>query len=212
MRNFYTYLGPGNQRLHGFERQYKKARLRKQGFTTKGEAEAELRRMMDDVDATERGEVRTKPTTAQEALNIYKRNLEVRAKDKDYQYSHNVRSNCKVLQEFVDRFRPSRLIRECTETDLREFYQMLCFRPTLSQNSTAVFVGRVQGMLKAAQRAKPDLVNWLRPTLTVNAKLSLSGAWLSRVEYRKLVLTLVDPPWRHRVAQSEMRFGGTPVT
>ena len=55
-------------------------------------------------DATERGEVRTNPTTAQEALNIYKRNLEVRAKDKDYQYAHNVRSNCKVLQEFVDQF------------------------------------------------------------------------------------------------------------
>ena len=75
----------------------------------------------------------------------------MRAKDKGYQYGHNVRSNCKVLQEFVDRFGPSRLIRECTETDLREFYQMLCFRPTLSQNSAAVFVGRVQGMLQAAQ-------------------------------------------------------------
>lgn len=46
--------------------------------------------MMDDIDATERGEVRTKPTTAQDALNIYKRNLEIRAKDKDCQYAHNV--------------------------------------------------------------------------------------------------------------------------
>jgi len=27
-----------------------------------------------------------------------------------------------VLQEFVDEFGPTRLIRECTETDLREFY------------------------------------------------------------------------------------------
>ncbi|HEY6803704.1 MAG TPA: tyrosine-type recombinase/integrase [Pyrinomonadaceae bacterium] len=194
MRNFYTYVGPGNQRLHGFERQYKKARLRKQGFTTKGEAEAELRRMMDDVDATERGEVRTKPTTAQEALNIYKRNLEVRAKDKDYQYGHNVRSNCKVLQEFVDRFGSTRLIRECTETDLREFYQMLCFRPTLSQNSAAVFVGRVQGMLKAAQKAKPDLVNWLRPTLSVKRKTEFERRVVEPWEYRKLVMTLLDPP------------------
>jgi len=83
--------------------------------------------MINDIDAKEHGEVRTNPTIAQEALNIYKRNLEVRAEDKDYQYAHNVRSNCKVLQEFVDRFGPSRLIRECTETDLSEFYQMLCF-------------------------------------------------------------------------------------
>jgi integrase len=149
---------------------------------------------MNDIDATERGEVRTKPTTAQEALNIYKRNLEIRAKDKDYQYAHNVRSNCKVLQEFVDRFGPSRLVRECTETDLREFYQMLCFRPTLSQNSAAVFVGRVQGMLKAAQKAKPDLVNWLRPTLTVKRKTEFERRVVEPWEYRKLVLTLLDPP------------------
>jgi hypothetical protein len=194
MRNFYTYTGPSNQRLHGFERRYKGVQLRKRGFTSKGEAEAELRRMMDDIDATERGEVRIKPTTAQEALNIYKRNLEVRAKDKDYQYAHNVRSNCKVIQEFVDRFGPTRLIRECTETDLREFYQMLCFRPTLSQNSAGAFVGRVQGMLKAAQKAKPDLVNWLRPTLTVKRKTEFERRVVEPWEYCKLVLTLLHPP------------------
>ncbi|MGI9068362.1 MAG: tyrosine-type recombinase/integrase [Pyrinomonadaceae bacterium] len=194
MRNFYTYAGPGNQRLHGFERRYKKAKLRKKGFTTKGEAEAELRRLMDEIDAAERGEVRSKPTTAQEALNIYRRNLEVRAKDKDYQYGHNVRSNCKVLQEFVDRFGPCRLIRECTETDLREFYQMLCFRPTLSQNSAAVFVGRVQGMLKAAQKAKPDLINWLRPTLTVKRKTEFERRVVEPSEYRDLVTILLNPP------------------
>ena len=194
MRNFYTYSGPGNQRLHGFERRYKTAKLRKKGFTTKSEAEAELRRLMNDIDATERGEVRTKPTTAQEALNIYTHNLEVRAKDKGYQYAHNVRSNCKVLQEFVDRFGPSRLIRECTETNLREFYQMLCFRPTLSQNSAAVFVGRVQGMLQAAQRAKPDLVNWLRPTLSVKRKTEFERRVVEPWEYAQLVNILLNPP------------------
>jgi len=194
MRNFYTYTGASNQRLHGFERRYKGVQLRKRGFTTKGEAEAELRRMMDDIDATLRGEIRVKPTTAQEALNIYKRNLEVRAKDKGYQYGHNVRSNCKVLQEFVDRFGASRLIRECTETDLREFYQMLCFRPTLSQNSAAVFVGRIQGMLKAAQKAKPDLVNWLRPTLTVKRRREFERRVVEPSEYVKLVHTLLHPP------------------
>ncbi len=194
MRNFYTYAGPGNQKLHGFERCYKQAKLRRKGFTTKAEAEAELRRLMNDIDATERGEVHTRPTTAQEALNIYKHNLEVRAKDKDYQYSHNVRSNCKVLQEFVDRFGPSRLIRECTETDLREFYQLLCFRPTLSQNSAAVFVGRVQGMLQAAQKARPDLVNWLRPTLTVKRKTEFERRVVEPWEYAQLVNTLLNPP------------------
>lgn len=31
-------------------------------------------------------------------------------------------------------------------------------------------VGRVQGMMKAFQEAKPDLVNWLRPKLKVKRK------------------------------------------
>lgn len=66
------------------------------------------------------------------------------------------------LQEFVNFFGPNRLIRECTETDLREFYQILCFRRSLNRNSAGAFIGRIQGMLKAAQRSKPDLVNWLR--------------------------------------------------
>jgi hypothetical protein len=34
--------------------------------------------------------------------------------------------------------------RECTETDLREFYQILCFRPTLNKNSAGVFISRIQ--------------------------------------------------------------------
>ncbi|HKG48508.1 MAG TPA: hypothetical protein VKB02_17355 [Pyrinomonadaceae bacterium] len=102
------------------------------------------------------------------------------AHDKGNQYGHNVRSNCKVLQEFVTAFGPTRLVREITETDLREFYQRLCFQPTISKNSAAVFVGRVQGMMKAAQEAKPDLVNWLRPKLKVNARLRTSAALSSR--------------------------------
>jgi hypothetical protein len=89
---------------------------------------------------------------------------------KEYQYAHNVKSSCKVIQEFVNYFGANRLIRECTETELREFYQILCFRRSLNKNSAGVFIGRIQGMLKAAQKAKPDLVNWLRPTLKVNRK------------------------------------------
>lgn len=194
MKNFHQYTGPGGQLLHGYMRRYKNVRLRKKGFTTKSEAEKHLRQTMNDIDAEERGEVRSKPTTAQEALNIYRRNLEVRARDKGYQYAHNVRSNCKVIQDFVDHFGPNRLIRECTETDLREFYQILCFRPTLNKNSAGVFIGRIQGMLKAAQKSKPDLVNWLRPTLKVNRTPEFEHRVVELTEYATLVHTLLDPP------------------
>jgi integrase len=194
VKNFHQYRGPGGQVLHGYMRRYKNVRLRKKGFATRTEVERHLRQAMNDIDAGERGEIRSKPTTAQEALNIYRRNLEVRARDKGYQYAHNVRSNCKVIQEFVNYFGPNRLIRECTETDLREFYQILCFRPTLNKNSAGVFIGRVQGMLKAAQKAKPDLVNWLRPTLKVNRTPEFEHRVVELAEYAALVHTLLDPP------------------
>ena len=131
-----------------------------------------------------RGEYRGKPTTAQDALDIYRRKLEVRARDKGNQYGHNVRSNCKVLQEFVRSLALLDLCARVTETDLREFYQRLCFRPTLSKNSAAVFVGRVQGMLKAAQEAKPDLVNWLRPKLEVKRKTEFERRVVEDWEYK----------------------------
>jgi hypothetical protein len=118
----------------------------------------------------------------------------VRARDKGYQYAHNVRSNCKIIQEFVDHFGPNRLIRECTETDLREFYQILCFRPTLNKNSAGVFISRIQGMLKAAQKAKPDLINWLRPTLKVNRTPEFEHRVVELTEYATLVHTLLNPP------------------
>jgi integrase len=193
-KNFYKYIGANGQALHGYERQYKGTKLRKKGFASKSDAEKDLRRAMNDLDATERGEIRTKPTTAQEALDIYRHNLNVRARDKDYQYAHNVKSNCKILQEFVDHFGPNRMIRECTETNLREFYQILCFRPTLNKNSAGVFIGRVQGMLKAAQKAKPDLVNWLRPTLKVNRTPEFERRVVEPWEYAALVNILLNPP------------------
>ena len=194
MKNFFQYSGPGGQTLHGYERQYKSKKLRRKGFATKTEAERNLRQAMNDIDALERGEVRCKPTTAQEALNIYRRSLEVKSNEKGYQYAHNVKSNCKVIQEFVNYFGPNRLIRECTETELREFYQILCFRRGLNKNSAGVFIGRVQGMLKAAQKAKPDLVNWLRPTLKVNRKPEFERRVVEDGEYVALVNTLLNPP------------------
>lgn len=194
MKNFYEYKGPNRQTLHGYIRRYKGQRLRKKGFSTRSEAEKDLRKAMNDVDAEERGEVRTKPTTAQEALDIYRRKLEIRSRDKSGQYGHNVRSNCKVIQDFVNRFGPNRLIRECTEEDLREYYQILCFKQSINQNSAAVFIGRIQGMLKAAQAKKPDLVNWLRPKLTVKRKPEFEKRVVEMWEYKKFVETLLNPP------------------
>src|SRR5215212_9056093 len=193
----YTHEAKGETR-YGYRREYKGKQLRARGFATSSDAEQHLNQAIADVDAVIRGEVRCKPTTAQDALDIYRRKLEVRARDKGNQYGHNVRSNCKVLQEFVTEFGATRLVREITETDLREFYQRLCFRPTLSKNSAAVFVRRVQGMLKAAQEAKPDLVNWLRPKLAVKRKTEFERRVVEDWEYRDVVHTLLNPPPCHK--------------
>jgi integrase len=193
----YTHEAKGQTR-YGYRREYKGKQLRARGFATSSQAEQHLNQAIADVDAVIRGEVRCKPTTAQEALNIYRRKLEVRARDKARQYHHNVNSNCKVLQDFVDEFGPTRLIRECTETDLREFYQRLRFKPTISQNSAAVFVGRLQGMLKAAQEAKPDLINWLRPKLKVTRKTEFERRVVEDWEYKALVEILLNPPAGHK--------------
>ncbi|HXD30112.1 MAG TPA: hypothetical protein VN643_03285 [Pyrinomonadaceae bacterium] len=103
--NPYLYIHEAKgQTRYGYRREYKGKQLRARGFATSSEAEQHLNQAIADVDAVIRGEVRCKPTTAQEALNIYRRKLEVRARDKARQYHHNVNSNCKVLQDFVDQF------------------------------------------------------------------------------------------------------------
>jgi integrase len=196
MKNFYAYTGPTGQRLHGYNRKYKKQVLRKRGFVTKGEAESSLRAAMSDIDAALRGEVRLTPTTAQDALDIYRRNLDVRSRDKQVQYAHTAAFTCKILQEFVDRFGPTRLVREITSTDLREFYQVLCFRMT--RNSAGLYIGNVQGMLKAAQDARPDLVNWLRPKLTVRRDTENERRVVEPHEYAALVQQLLNPPARFK--------------
>lgn len=174
-----------------YSRRYKKRRLRRKGFATKAEAEAQLRKAMNDVDAEERGEVRTAPTTCGEALKIYRRKLEVRAKDKPHGYGANIAWYCQVLQEFVDSFGPSRQVRAITETDLREFYQTLCFR--MARNSARANVARLQGMLKAAQEARPDLVNWLRPKLRMKDKTEYERRVVEPSEYAALVKALLNP-------------------
>jgi integrase len=187
----YTYNGPSGK-LHGYTKKYKKHLLRRKGFATKGDAERDLRRAMDDIDAELRGETRVKPTTMQDAHDIFRRNLEVRAKDKPYQYRYSIKHLLSEMQNFVDHFGPERLVRECTDTDLREFYQMLCFR--ISRNSAGMMIGRVQGMLKAAQRTRPDLINWIRPNLKVSRKTEHERRVVTDFEYATLIDSLLHPP------------------
>src|SRR5712671_7098711 len=81
-KNFYQYPGPGGQTLHGYQRRYKKQQLRKKGFLLKRDAEKDIRQAMDDMDASERGEIRCKPTTTQEVFDIYKRDQDIRGQAK----------------------------------------------------------------------------------------------------------------------------------
>ena len=76
--NLYQYHGPGGQKLYGYRREYKGRQLRKKGFKTKADAEHRLRQAMSDVDALERGEIRVKPTTLQEALDLANDELQKR--------------------------------------------------------------------------------------------------------------------------------------
>lgn len=191
----YTHESRGQKR-YGYRREYHGRQLRARGFATISEAEQFLNQEISDIQANERGETRCKPTTAQEALEIYRRNLDVRGRDKSHKYTVNMRSRCKQLQEFVDHFGPSRLIRECTETDLREFYQKLCFR--MARYSASTHLGQLQGMLKAAQRAKPDLVTWLRPSLATKAKTEHERRVVEDWELRDLINALLNPPPGHK--------------
>ncbi len=194
-KNFYQYIGPGNQTLYGYERQYNGKQLRKKGFTLKSAAEKHLRQAMDDIDDAARGNPRLKPTTAQEALEIYRHVLEVKARDKSDSYARNNKYKCGVIQEFVDNFGPTRPIRECTQTDLLEFYQTLCFRPSLEKNSAGTLMGSIKGMIKAAQETKPDLANWQRPKLKTSTDSKYERRVVEPWEYATLVRALLDPPF-----------------
>lgn len=193
-RNFYQYTGPNNQALHGYERQYKGRQLRKRGFPSKRAADKHLRQVIDDIDAAERGEIRVRPTTAQEAFEIYKRQQDVRGQAKSNNYKANSNLTYRILRGFVEHFGPKRLIRDCKESDLREFYQILCFRPQLHKNTAGSYMSRVQGMLKAAQDRKADLANWKRPSLKVNRTTKYERRVVELWEYATLVRILLNPP------------------
>jgi hypothetical protein len=63
---------------------------------------------MDDIDAFERGEIRSKPTTAQDAFDIYKRDQDVRGQAKSNNYKANNNSIYRILKAFVKHFGPNR--------------------------------------------------------------------------------------------------------
>jgi hypothetical protein len=68
-KRFYLYDSPHGKR-YAYRREYKRQQLRKRGFETKSEAEAHLRRAMADIDAQERGEIRSQ-RMARKATKIH---------------------------------------------------------------------------------------------------------------------------------------------
>lgn len=189
-KRFYQYATPGGK-LWAYRRVYKSKLLRKQGFTTKSEAEANLRTSMGDIDALERGEVRVIPTTMQAALNLFTRKQDVRSVEKSYAYGVHAQATIKRLQEFVDTFGPKRLVREVTAEDIKEWMHKTTARA--SQSTACTYVGRLMGMLKYAHRTKADLHNWLPPQVKYDKKVLHSGRIVEGDEYERLVLALLNP-------------------
>src|SRR6266540_7319614 len=189
-KRFYQYDTPGGQ-LWAYRRVYKLKLLRKQGFSTKSEAEMHLRTAMSDIDALERGEVRIKPTTIQDALDLFTRKQDVRSVEKSYAYGVHAKATVKRLQEFVDRFGRNRLVREVTAEDIKEWMHETTERA--SQSTACTYVGRLMGMLKYAHRTKGDLHNWLPPQVKYEKKVLHSGRIVDGDEYGVLVLALLNP-------------------
>ncbi len=189
-KRFYQYDTPRGQ-LWGYRRVYKSKLLRKKGFSTKSEAETKLRAAMDEIDALERGEVRIKPTTMQDALDLFKRKQDVRSSEKPYAYGVHAHSTIKRLQEFVDQFGPKRLVREITAEDIKEW--MHGHTQRASQSTACTYVGRLMGMLKYAHRTKADLHNWMPPEVKYEKKVKHSGRVVEADEYERLVTALLNP-------------------
>ena len=189
-KRFYQYDAPRGQ-LWAYRRVYKGRPLRRKGFSTKAEAEGHLRTTMSDIDARERGEVRVKPTTMQDALDLFKRKQDVRSVEKSYAYDVHAHATINRLQEFVDTFGPNRLVREVTAEDIKEW--MHGHTQRASQSTACTYVGRLMGMLKYAHRTKADLHNWLPPEVKYEKKVLHSGRIVDGDEYQRLVLALLNP-------------------
>src|SRR5882724_4456402 len=187
-KRFYQYSPPKRAQsgmLWAYRRIYKGRLLRKQSFSTKAEAETHLREAMSEIDALERGEVRVKPTTMQDALNLFKRKQEIRSVEKSYAYGVHATATVKRLQEFVDRFGPKRLVREVTAEDIKEWMHEITARA--SQSTACTYVGRLMGMLKYARKTKADLHNWMPPEVKYEKRIKHSGRIVDGAEYEQLV-------------------------
>lgn len=189
-KRFYSYDTPAG-RFWAYRREYKSKSLRRKGFSTKADAESDLRQAMSDIDALERGEVRTKPTTMQEALELFSRKQRVRSVEKSYAYGVHAEATIKRLQEFVDSFGRNRLVRELTAEDIKEWMHKTTERA--SQSTACTYVGRLMGMLKYAHRTKADLHNWLPPQVKYEKKIQHCGRIVDGDEYERLVLALLNP-------------------
>ena len=193
-KRFYQYTpskASQTGKLWGYRRVYKFKVLRKKGFSTKAEAEAHLRDAMSEIDALERGEVRVKPTTMQDALDLFKRKQEVRSVEKSYAYGVHAKATINRLQEFIDRFGPKRLVREVTAEDIKEWMHETTERA--SQSTACTYVGRLMGMLKYAHRSKADLHNWMPPEVKYEKKVLHAGRIVDGDEYERLVTALLNP-------------------
>jgi integrase len=189
-KRFYTY-GPSRQKLWAYRREYRGRQLRKKGFGTKSAAEAHLRQVMSDIDALERGEIRVKPTTMQDALDLFKRKQDVRSTEKPYAYGVHAQSMIKRLKEFVNQFGPNRLVREITAEDIKEW--MHGHTQRTSQSTACTYVGRLMGMLKYAHRTKADLHNWMPPEVKYEKRIKHSGRIVDCDEYEQLVRAILNP-------------------
>jgi len=189
-KRFYQHDTPGGK-LWAYRREYKGKPLRRKGFSTKAEAEAHLRTAMSDADALERGEVRIKPTTMQEALDLFERKQTVRSVEKSYAYGIHAHATIRRLQEFVEQFGPNRLVREITAEDIKEWMHETTVKS--SQSTACTYVGRLMGMLKYAHRTKADLHNWMPPEVKYEKKVKHSGRIVNEDEYAKLVGALFNP-------------------
>jgi integrase len=193
-KRFYQYSPPiraQSGKLWAYRRVYKGRLLRKQGFSTKAKAEGHLLQAMQDMDALERGELRIKPTTMQDALDLFKRKQDVRAVEKSYAYGVHARATINRLQEFVGWFGKNRLVREVTAEDIKEWMHYHTKRT--SQSTACTYVGRLMGMLKYARRTKADLHNWMPPEVKYEKKIKHSGRIVDDDEYQTLVTALLNP-------------------
>lgn len=190
-KRFYAYTN-GGRKLWGYRQEYCGRQLRKRGFDTKASAEAHLRQAQNDIDALERGEVRSAPTTLAKAMELHRRRFELRAKRKTHaKYEANVRSKMNQIEAFVNWCGPSKLLRSVSSDDLAEYFHHLC--RNVSESAAEEYIkSYVAGLFKTARELNDDLANWRIPRLEIDSDPSkrFSGRRVTADEYVTLITKL----------------------